>query len=140
MLLIFNLSSQVAEQSNQLSTGIAEIIDNVVKKVDSNLDINLESLNHLVRKNAHFIAYLILGMLVVNALRRSGTNRHISFLLAQLICIVYAASDEIHQMYVPGRSTQVTDVVIDSTGAFLGIGIYWCASKMKNKKIHNRVI
>ena len=42
-------------------------------------------------------------------------------LLAFLICGLYAISDEIHQLYVQGRSGQVSDVLIDSSGALVGI-------------------
>ena len=39
------------------------------------------------------------------------------------ICLLYAASDEIHQLFVPGRSGEVRDVMIDFSGAVLGIAL-----------------
>jgi VanZ family protein len=41
-----------------------------------------------------------------------------------VFCVLYAVSDEVHQLFVPGRGAQVTDVLIDNAGAFVGIGIY----------------
>lgn len=72
MVFIFNLSSQEVEQSNQLSTGVPEVIVETIEKVAPNADLNMKSINHEVRKNALVFAYLVLAMLVLNALRRSG--------------------------------------------------------------------
>lgn len=56
-------------------------------------------------------------------------------LLALATCIVYAVSDEIHQLFVPGRGAQVKDVMIDSTGAFAGIIIYsWLKGLQRSSK------
>lgn len=121
MALIFNLSSQVAEQSRQLSTGITEFIIQTIEKINPNADFNINSFSHIVRKNAHFFAYLILGVLVLNALRRCGVSGYKSLALALGICILYAISDEVHQLFVPGRGGQVRDVILDSAGAAVGI-------------------
>ena len=69
MALIFNLSSQVAEQSNELSTGITEVIVKTVEKVAPQAEFNIKSFNNVLRKNAHFFAYLVLGILVLTALK-----------------------------------------------------------------------
>ena len=124
MALIFNLSHQPATESNQLSTGITEMVVNFIEKVAPNWDVDIRSFNHIVRKNAHFFAYLVLGILVINALRRSGVVGIRSMILALLICILYAISDEVHQLFVPGRGAQIRDVIIDSAGATVGIGVY----------------
>ena len=72
MLLIFNLSSQVALQSDKLSTGVTEIVIKTIEKVAPKADFDIGEWNHIIRKNTHFFAYLILGVLVLNSLRRSG--------------------------------------------------------------------
>ena len=101
MAVIFSLSAQPAASSNQLSKGVTEILVEMLKKVTS-INLEVSDLNHFVRKNAHFIAYLILGGLVSNALKYGGSGLNKSF-LAGLICVGYAISDEIHQIFVPGR-------------------------------------
>jgi len=122
MAVVFSLSAQPAASSNQLSKGVTEIIVEMIEKVTSiNLEVN--DINHFVRKNAHFIAYLILGGFVSNALKYSGSGLNEIF-LAGLICVGYAISDEIHQMFVPGRGPQIKDVFIDSCGAAVGIISY----------------
>jgi VanZ family protein len=122
--LIFNLSSQVADRSNQLSTGITEVIVKTVEKVAPIAKFDIESFNHIIRKNAHFFAYLVLGVLVMNAIRRSGVHGYRSVLITLGICVLYAISDELHQLFVLGRGGQVKDVIIDSAGASVGIGVY----------------
>ncbi len=124
MFLIFHLSSQVAEESNQLSTGITRIIVETVERIVPQENINIEELNHIVRKNSHFFAYLVLGVLMLNSLRRSGISGYGSIVLALLFCVIYAITDEVHQLFVPGRGGQVKDVIIDSSGVIVGIGIY----------------
>ena len=141
MILIFSLSAQPAEQSSQLSGGITDTVIETVEKVVPNLSINRDTLSHLIRKNAHFFAYLILGILVTNALYYS-TKMQVKkqIILSFIICVLYAISDEVHQLFVPGRSGEVRDVVIDSSGAGVGIFIFHvfktAAIKSRRKKSH----
>jgi len=123
MSLIFHLSSQPASESNDLSNQVTEFIVETIEKVApeiaSNWDLN--ELNHFIRKNAHFFSYFILGLLVMNALYQKGYRK---FVLSLMICILYSISDEIHQTFVPGRGGNIIDVLIDSIGSLIGIGLY----------------
>ncbi|WP_216831392.1 VanZ family protein [Alkalihalobacterium elongatum] len=130
MALIFYLSHQPATVSNDLSTGITEVIVETVEKVAPNMEFDIGAFNHLVRKNAHFIAYFILGILVMNALRYSHLPLLRKVGLALLICILYAISDEVHQIFIPGRSGEVRDVLIDTAGASVGIGLYLAVGRL----------
>lgn len=121
MVLIFHLSHQPAIESNGLSTGITEKIIVIVERITPNRDINIRSFNHIIRKNAHLFIYLILGILVSNALRISEVSGNRAIGTAILICGFYAISDEIHQSFVPGRDGHFKDVIIDSAGAIVGI-------------------
>jgi VanZ family protein len=139
MAVIFSLSSQAAEQSDQLSMEIAEIITQVAEKAVPANDIEVVSFNRFVRKNAHFIAYLVLGLLVINAMRCSGFCGYKSVFLALFLCVIYAISDEIHQLYVPGRGCQVKDIIIDSTGVAAGIFLYMMYDKvLRERKMRKR--
>lgn len=124
MGIIFYLSHQPATQSNELSTGITQKIIKSVEKVATNLDIDTRNFNHIIRKMAHFTAYFILGVLVLNAIKQSY-SLDIKWALASIIiCILYAISDEVHQAFIPGRGPAVFDVLIDSLGATTGILLY----------------
>ncbi|MGV2939692.1 VanZ family protein [Mesobacillus sp. LC4] len=123
-VLIFSMSAQPAAVSNGLSKGMTEVIIEHAEKVVPNEEFNLGSLNHIVRKNAHFFLYLILAILLTYALRQSGNNETSAYGLAFLITVLYAMSDEFHQIYVPGRGAQFSDVLLDSAGALVGIVLY----------------
>jgi VanZ family protein len=123
MALIFYLSSQPASQSNELSNRVTEVIVETIEKVAPEIASNwdLKESNHFIRKNAHFFSYFVLGVLVMNALYQKGYRK---FVLSLIICILYSISDEIHQTFVPGRGGNIIDVVIDSSGSLIGIGLY----------------
>lgn len=70
------------------------------------------------------IVYLVLGIFVINAFVVSGIRGYKAFFFSLIFCLLYAASDEIHQLFVQGRGAKATDVLIDSIGALIGIGIY----------------
>lgn len=122
MLVIFYLSSQSADQSNQLSMGVTVRIYEAVNILLPELEVDV--FNHMVRKYAHFFAYMILGILSVNALYLNGIKDRKAILYSFIISFLYAISDEIHQIFVPGRAGQVMDVLIDSSGGIIGIAIY----------------
>jgi VanZ family protein len=67
----------------------------------------------------------------MNAFRSSGVKGLRGFIFSLVFCVLYAISDEVHQLFVPGRGAQVTDVMIDSFGAFVGIGVYGVICKIK---------
>ncbi|MDF2607366.1 MAG: VanZ like family protein [Bacillales bacterium] len=130
MTIIFYLSHQPATQSNELSTGITEIIFGMIKDLLPSSISESINLNHYIRKTAHFTAYFILGFLIENALKKR-------FIYTLLFCILYAISDEVHQAFIPGRGPGVIDVLIDSTGAFFGILSYKLLFKRKLIKSKN---
>lgn len=121
MGFIFFLSHQEAGSSSQLSSGITKTLYNVINSVLPWLDLELAFFHFLVRKGAHFNAYLILGLLLAKAMKPDDRKAYFSVLL---LCIFYAMSDEFHQTFVSGRSGEVRDVLIDSTGSLTGILLY----------------
>ncbi len=125
MAFIINLSSQVAEDSNELSKGVTGTIIEVVEKVIPQIEIDEKDLNHKIRKNAHFLVYMVLGILLNIALNVSGFTGRKSIVPALGICCVFAIIDEVYQLYVPGRGGQVKDVIIDTAGSVVGTFIYY---------------
>jgi len=124
MVLIFNLSSQVADTSNELSTGVTEKIVVVIEKVIPSTELDAVTLNHIVRKNAHFFIYCLLGFLVMNAMTRSEITKFYSVLMSFGIGVIYAITDELHQGFVPGRGPGLKDILIDSAGVCFGIFLF----------------
>jgi VanZ family protein len=78
----------------------------------------LLQLHLFVRKAAHFVEYFILGLLVLRGIRGERTGWQFAWGLAALaIAASYAAIDEAHQRFVPGRGGSAQDVLLDSAGA-----------------------
>ncbi|WP_018212343.1 VanZ family protein, partial [Desulfitobacterium hafniense] len=96
----------------------------VAAKAFPGLNVDDIQSNFIVRKSAHFLTYLVLSVLSMNALRRSGIKGMQQIVIAIGICVLYAISDEVHQLYVPGRSGQLKDVLLDSGGTIVGAALY----------------
>ncbi|QFF98074.1 VanZ family protein [Psychrobacillus glaciei] len=133
MCLIFYFSHQPATASSELSTGITEFIEITVEKVAPNANFITENFHHIVRKNAHFFIYLVLGVLILHALKLNWTGKYRAMGIALFICVLYAMSDEVHQLFVPGRGAQVKDVLIDSAGATLGVVVYSVINRLNSR-------
>lgn len=128
MVIIFNFSSQKANESKGVSTYVTEKVYIVVEKISPKKNlITFNDMEHYIRKMAHFSIYMILGFLILNAL----DNKDIKFVL--IICILYAISDEFHQSFVPGRGPQLKDVFIDTAGSICGIISYSILNNIKMK-------
>lgn len=139
MALIFILSHQPASASSGLSSGITAIIFNIITTIIPNVEFPVESFHFLLRKSAHFIAYFVLGILLLNALNKKLYITLKAAVSSLVIAALYAVSDEIHQLFIEGRSGEFRDVLIDSAGAATGIVIYWTLHSLitKNRATKN---
>lgn len=81
---------------------------------------------HLIRKLAHVIEFFALFLLLVNALWQEHKPLSLSankstLIIASTVTLLYAIFDEVHQLFVPGRTGSVSDVLIDAIGILLGL-------------------
>lgn len=86
----------------------------------------------------HFGEYVLLSFFIFIALRyyRQDTIRKHLHLIAILIACCFAASDEIHQFFVPGRDSQLGDLLADSLGIVLAqLAIWWYLKRKPQKSI-----
>jgi len=124
MCFIFIMSSfghnSSDAQSNLFVDFIAQNFPHVRHGLENNL-ISLSTLIFLVRKTAHFTEYAILGSLFFINLRNTPKDliKH-PLVISILFSFLYACTDELHQIFVPGRSAQFRDVLIDTLGASFG--------------------
>lgn len=125
MILIFANSAVPGDKSDKESHLITDQIVACIRKVSPKAASNVEKINHLVRKNGHCLEYFILALLVANVLRRFGKRPKEVFITILFVCLLYAVSDEFHQSFVPGRSCEVLDVIIDFSGSFIGTIVYY---------------
>lgn len=130
MLVIFNFSSQNGTKSTKTSDVVTSMVVNVTTSV-TNKDVpreevkkKVEDSTFLVRKTAHFTEYLILGILVLQLLSDYTKVNKRMLLASLIICYLYAVSDEVHQIFIPGRTAKVIDTFIDGAGSLAGIIIY----------------
>ncbi len=119
MVVIYLLSAQSAEDSDLLSTGFTNWNYLLLNSIFPNL--SFETLHAIIRNLAHFTIYLVLGVLLLNALNHNEQKQSFNFALALLISFLYAITDEIHQIFVSGRAGQIYDVLIDFLGSLIGI-------------------
>ena len=138
MSVIFMFSSQPATESGKLSKLITNIDVKIIRKVVPNTKFDVIEFEHIIRKSAHFFIYLGLSILIINTLRRSGVRKYRCIIGTLLSCIIFAASDELHQVFVAGRGAQVSDVIIDSAG--IALGILLVTGTWKKRKIHKRSV
>jgi VanZ family protein len=139
MILIFTLSDQQADDSTKLSDGVIEkTIGNIYKTTHKNIEQNelvkiKEKYTHITRKTAHFTIYLILGLFVGLLLKEYNLETKKIIIYGIIICMLYAISDEIHQLFVSGRSGEIKDVLIDTCGSTVGLLIQK-KTRILNKK------
>lgn len=124
MGIIFYFSSQPAGESDHLSRGVAKYVLSISERVSSLFTDDVQAVNRILRKVAHFSIFLCLGFLLSLAWIRFKPIKWYSVVLVLMICIMYAIFDETHQLYVPGRGCQVRDVLIDTSGSIVGISFY----------------
>lgn len=136
MGFIFSMSAEPAVESTETSGNTLKAIFNIIYPGFKNFDEAkqqhiIEQNQYFIRKTAHFSVYTLLGILVSLAMAQ-----HIKkfSLISYGIGTLYAISDEIHQLYVPGRSGQISDVILDSAGVALGCSIVFIIYKLIIKK------
>jgi VanZ family protein len=77
----------------------------------------LALIHHVIRKSAHFTEYFIFSLLLLHALRAGRRDFGLRWALIVILIVAgYAALDEFHQSFVPGRGPAVSDVLLDTTG------------------------
>ena len=131
MGVIFMFSSMNGEESTDLSdSGIRDVVSSAISITnemgithdDGNQKYFIEKmviyLNYPVRKCAHMFLYFVLGILMFMFLRFKTNHPHI---IAIIGCYIYACSDEIHQLFVDGRGTLLSDTFVDLAGGIAGI-------------------
>ena len=120
MGFIFCMSLNNAEESKALS-------DSLAQKLINFLGINIPKV--ILRKGAHFVEFAGLGLCLCNALYASFGHR-LTPVFALVGSVIYAISDEVHQIFSEGRACRITDVLIDSAGALSGIVIAFLVYKI----------
>lgn len=139
-ITIFKFSSEDSGKSTGTSDFVIECIINsnpFTKDLDSAEKESIkENIKMPIRKLAHFSIYTVLGITNMCHMSTYSIVRYKRIGCSLIIGMLYAISDEIHQLFVPGRSGQMTDVLIDTIGVLFGICIVLLGQNIirKNRK------
>lgn len=130
MIFIYMMSNQPATVSDSQSGAVIVLL--------SKIGINMNSIfgqlaNFAVRKSAHFIEYMILAFLIFNVVNLYFNIKQV-IIMSIIFTSIYAATDEFHQLFVPGREGAIRDVIIDTCGGVTLILIRIFIKCFLNKK------
>ncbi len=135
MVIIFMFSNQNAKTSQATSDKIASDIVDTVEIVskkdipDGNKKKFISDTRFIIRKTAHFTLYLILGILAHLVFSSYNVSKPVIYSI--IFCLLYACSDEVHQIFSDGRTAKLMDIFIDTCGGIVGNFICHIIKKYK---------
>lgn len=136
--VIISLLSTRYFGSDQTSTVIIPVLHWLVPSASY---ATLLHWHHLIRKAAHFTEYFVFSVLLLRAIRAGRRDVRWSWALEAIaIVAVYAAFDEFHQIFVPGRTPAVRDVLIDTIGGIaaqllVGLLLLWKRQRERTNEL-----
>lgn len=141
MMLIYCFSAQQGDESADVSGSVSCML---VKLAEGLLHLNWDEakvlevasvIGYPVRKTAHMTEYGILFLFLFGALGsyEKLNKGKIRWFTALTVTFLYACTDEVHQLFVPNRYGCFTDVLIDTTGAVIALGILALIMALKSK-------
>ena len=129
LITIFVLSAQNGEESSSTSGFFTKLIEAISGQPANEA---------IIRTLAHFCEFAGLGFLMCNFL--FALKNKLRPFLSIIFSIIYAATDEIHQYFVPGRACQLSDLTVDTCGIVFAVVVFciiiYIISKNKYKKSH----
>lgn len=130
--VIFSFSLQPADVSSEMSSGLGKklletFVPELLEELETMSGEQLGLMHHLLRKCAHFTEYFVLGVLVTLTLLQMILKNKIVTGIG--VSMLVASVDETIQRFVPGRSGQVTDVLLDTIGASVGILVMYLVAR-----------
>jgi len=127
-------SNQSGESSNDISKNILTEFALAVQNI-TNINLfdylELNNINYVFRKMMHFTEYMVLTIVLYNFIKVFRLPILVKYIIAFALPAIYAVSDEIHQMYISGRTARIEDIFIDMSGMIVGL---LCVILWKRKK------
>ena len=137
MVIIFLFSNQQGNASsvtsNKVTKEIIEVLPSTKHLEENQKNEIVKKVNPIMRKIAHYTIYLVGGILIMFFISTIVQSEKRGVLFSVLIVLVYAITDEIHQMFMDGRTAKITDVFIDTLGVITG-----CLLVLLIKKLYHR--
>lgn len=151
MGFIFYMSSNNGQISHEQSTKVANLIESKATSQNSTVStktnkntvqtqqLKNNKLDYIVRKNAHAFMYMVLAILVSSMFFHFNKKGRGIIIYILFICLFYAVTDEFHQSFVPGRTSLVSDILVDFGGALIGLTLFYLGYYKIYKRILNKV-
>lgn len=136
IMFIFSLSLQTGDTSAQISSGFGQwLIQTILPFAKDFFEENWDMVHLVIRKGAHFTEFFVLGVLMRSTLHQYEHQIRASVSgAAWLMCVVVASCDETIQRYVGGRAGQVQDILLDASGALVGIILIGLFTNRRKKR------
>ena len=112
--VMFYFSSRNADISSRQSKMVLDFI----------LNFGFETNSYFIRKFAHFIIFTLIGFCVSMFIGSCIETNLITLIISFIISSGYACVDEYIQTFIPGRSGNIGDVIIDVSGVIVGLFLY----------------
>lgn len=137
IMFVLYYSSSMTYQEQSLVSGLdvalrTEPFHNLLSSIEftfGNSVVSIENLGYVsfveffIRKGAHFFSYFFLGLFWFLGLHKRVRDEWLVIILSILLSIGYASFDELRQSFNPGRTALMADVMLDTAGAAVGIGV-----------------
>lgn len=126
MCMMFLFSNQNATKSNHTSDKVTISLIHLVDKFRGKTTGKaqekkiIKNVRLLVRKTAHMSEYFVLAVLIFCLVSNYVSSNKKVFLITFICCVLFSIGDEIHQLFIPGRTGRIFDVGVDSCGILLG--------------------
>jgi VanZ family protein len=126
MSTIFDFSGETGSRSSTIGRFLAVLTWFCPEAQESLTRDQIDLLFYFVRKTAHVVEYALLTLLALRAVQQDRQEwEWRRGLLAALIAIAYACTDEWHQSFEVSRTADVKDVYIDTIGVLLASVLGW---------------
>lgn len=133
--IIFYFSAQPAEVSTASSQSVGDWLLSPFRQLfGASFTFTAEMIDFYLRKLAHFLSFSALGGSLYHAISATFIKKKNLGIISALLGLCYAASDELHQFFVPGRSCRMEDVILDFAGVYFGILLVYLAHRILRKK------
>lgn len=136
LLIVYFLSAEPSSVSSNTSGKFVNIILKIIYGTSNVNQVRIDIITFIIRKLAHFTLYTLGGILIFNLVMCYNINSNRKKVMcAWFVGTIFAGLDEFHQYFVPGRSAELRDVLIDSLGICVGIILFnlFCAIILKMK-------
>lgn len=127
MGVIFSFSSDNGTESKKKSEAVIVKTHEAItheQLTTEQKDVLVEKTAYPVRKLAHFLEYLVFGILVISLVSEYTELNKKAIGICLLIYLLYPITDEFHQFFSDERTPKIVDIFVDMAGCIVGAHIY----------------